>query len=72
MFLNTLSDSNVKLAKILDMLDWSRGFKASTFRDKHRSAVVDTVTAKNLSREFDSETLLYYMPKEDAVKLTVK
>lgn len=72
MFLNSLSDSNEKLANILNLLDWSRGFKVSTFRKKHRSAVVDTVIAKNLSREFDSETLLYYMPKEEAIKLAVK
>lgn len=72
MFVNSLSDSNEKLAKILNLLDWSKGFKVSTFRKKHRPAVVDTVNAKNLSREFDSETLLYYLPKEEAVKLTVK
>lgn len=71
LFLNSLSDSNDKLARILDMLDWSRGFKVSTFRKKHRSAVVDTLNAKNLNREFDSETLVYYMPKENAVRITV-
>lgn len=53
------------------MLDWTRGFKVSTFRKKHRSAVVDAVNAKNLSLEFDCETLVYYMPKEDAMKITV-
>lgn len=71
-FLNSLSESNEKLTKILDLLDWSRGFKISTFREKQRSAVVDTIDARNLSREFDSETLVYYKPKEDSLKMTVE
>lgn len=70
MFLNSLSDSNDKLARILDLLDWSRGFKVSTFRKKHRSAVVDIINSKNLSRDFDSETLVYYIAKEDAMKIS--
>lgn len=72
MFVNTLSESNDKLAKILNLLDWSKGFIVRSFRKKHRPAVVDTVNAKKLGREFDSEMILYYMPNEDAVKLIVK
>lgn len=54
------------------LLDWSRGLKVSTFRDKHRPAVVDTVLAKNLSREFDSETLVFFMDKENAAEVEVR
>lgn len=53
-------------------LDWSRGFKVSTFRKKHRSAVAETIAAKQLTCEFDSETYLYHMLSDEAAKIQVK
>lgn len=54
------------------LLDWSRGLKVSTFRSKHRSAVVDIVEAKDLDKEFDSETSVFHMFAADAAKMKVK
>lgn len=55
-----------RLEIALGLLDWSKGFKVSSFSSKHRRSVVRVVESKGLIREFDSETIFYHLPKEKA------
>lgn len=40
--------------------------------EKDRPAVLDAVNSKHLKMEYNSKTLLYYLPKEEAVQLKVE
>ncbi|XP_058818039.1 uncharacterized protein LOC131681315 [Topomyia yanbarensis] len=71
LFLYTLAPSSSDvLERAMHLLDWSRGFKVSSFLARHRNAVINVVEAKGLRKEYDSCTYLYYMPKEESAKLT--
>lgn len=70
--LNTLDESNMRLKSLLSLLDWSPIDIVSTLRKKHRSAVIEVIETKNLIRNFDEETLLYYLPKEESQNLKVR
>lgn len=71
MFLYTLAVGSDVLERALHLLDWSQGFKVSSFLARHRNAVINVVDSKGLRKEYDSCTYLYYMPKEESAKLTV-
>ena len=53
------------------MLDWSKGFKVSSFLKRHRQAVLNVVEKKKLELEYDSLTYLYYLPKSEAAKFEI-
>lgn len=72
LFVNTLSKLNNRLTTLLSLLDWTYGFKVSTFLAKHRSAVLDVVDSKKLNKEFDSLTSIYYLPRSEATKLDIQ
>lgn len=55
-----------RLEIALGLLDWSKGFKVSSYSAKHRRSVVRVVESKGLVKEFDSETIFYHLPKERA------
>lgn len=71
MFLNTLNDSVERLYRALVLLDWTRGCKVSSFLDRHRPAVLKVVNLKQLTKEFDSKTVVYYMSSAEAAALDV-
>lgn len=58
-----------RLETALGLLDWTNGYKVSSF--KHRTAVVRVVESKGLEREFDSETINYYLPRHEAAQLAL-
>lgn len=60
------TDAVTRLEIALSLLDWSKGFKVSSFSSKHRQSVVRLVESRRLEREFDSETVFYHLPKERA------
>lgn len=60
-----------RLTYALNQLDWSTGFKVSSFRECHRPSVLSIVQSKALQCEYDSLTLLYFMPREKAVQLDI-
>ncbi|XP_075154032.1 uncharacterized protein LOC142227389 [Haematobia irritans] len=68
--LNT-TKSCVKLTNALNELDWSTGFKVSSFRECHRPAVLSVVQNKKLECEYDSLTLMYYMARDTAKQLDI-
>lgn len=67
----TLADNNDRLTDLLRLLDWSKGFKVSSFREKFRSAVVTVVDELQLEREYDSKTFLYFFTRDKASSLDV-
>lgn len=73
LFVGTLNKANCEiLTNALMSLDWSKGFKVSSFLECHRPAVISTIESKHLSLEYDSLTLMYYMPNVEAKKLHVR
>ncbi|XP_050078276.1 uncharacterized protein LOC126565171 [Anopheles maculipalpis] len=73
LFVYSKEPSNRSLTKALHLLDWSKGLKVSSLLSRHRKPVIDVIDAKNLQKEYDSETFVYYMPKSDcdALQLSV-
>lgn len=71
MFIYTLDLTNQRLTNLLRLLDWSKGFKVSSFVSSVRPAVLKIVDELQLKLEYDSETLLYYLPKKEAERFTV-
>uniref|UniRef100_A0A182QI03 N-acetyltransferase domain-containing protein n=1 Tax=Anopheles farauti TaxID=69004 RepID=A0A182QI03_9DIPT len=69
LFVYSLERENCVLEKALHLLDWSGGLKVSSLLARHRQPVINVITAKSLSKEYDSETYLYYMPKDECVAL---
>lgn len=72
LFLNSLNCSNDRLKRAMSLLDWSTGYKVSSFLERHRQAVLDVVDEKQLQKEYDSQTALYYLPKEKAEEFVVE
>ncbi|XP_050082232.1 uncharacterized protein LOC126569294 [Anopheles aquasalis] len=64
LFAYSLDPTNRILARALPLLDWSGGLKVSSLLARHRQPVIDVITAKGLAMEYDSETYLYFMSKE--------
>lgn len=72
MFLNTLNNSNENLRQLLMLIEWSGDLLVSTFRKKHRPAVIETVEAKRLHKRVEDESLLFDMSASDAAKIEVR
>lgn len=72
LFLYTLAATGSDvLQRALHLLDWSQGFKVSSFLARHRNAVIDVIDAKGLRKEYDSCTYLYYSSREESAKLAI-
>lgn len=63
MFVCSLDESNSQLKRALELLDWRAGFKISSFVSKHRPAILHLVESRKLEKEYDSQTILYYLPR---------
>ncbi|XP_058060975.1 uncharacterized protein LOC131211498 [Anopheles bellator] len=71
LFAYTLDCTNRTLQRALPLLDWSGGLKVSSLLSRHRQPVIDVISSKCLSKEYDSETYLYYLPKEQCEALSL-
>ncbi|XP_063697440.1 uncharacterized protein LOC134828395 [Culicoides brevitarsis] len=71
LFIYSKSDTNERLTELLRLLDWSKGFKVSSFRKKFRSAVLTVIDELSLEVEYDKERILFFMPREKASVLDV-
>ncbi|ETN64906.1 hypothetical protein AND_003338 [Anopheles darlingi] len=54
LFVYSLDPTNRTLARALPLLDWSGGLKVSSLLARHRQPVIDVITAKGLTKEYDS------------------
>lgn len=71
-FLNSININSVEpLYRALVLLDWKHGFKVSSFLERHRPAVLQAVQSKQLTSEYDSQTVLYYMSRDEAAALDI-
>ncbi|KAH8413100.1 hypothetical protein KR009_007933 [Drosophila setifemur] len=72
LFAGSLNNTNGLLQQLLDLLDWSGGYKCSSIPQRHIQALDKVVESKKLSLAFRDPTDLFYMKAEDALKLKVK
>lgn len=72
MFLNSLNRNLNRLTIALSLLDWTYGFKISSFMERYRPAVLKVIEEKSLKKEYDSLTISYYLPKTEAKKLKIE
>uniref|UniRef100_A0A1A9WXN2 N-acetyltransferase domain-containing protein n=1 Tax=Glossina brevipalpis TaxID=37001 RepID=A0A1A9WXN2_9MUSC len=66
-----LEERNENLSKALQLLDWSCGLKVSSVLECHRHSVLEVVNKKQLKLEYDSLTLMYFMPCDKARNLVI-
>ncbi|XP_037958872.1 uncharacterized protein LOC119688263 [Teleopsis dalmanni] len=73
LFVNSLYGkmNNDLLTEAISLLDWKHGYKVSSFLNRHRPAVLDVVHSKQLELEYDSLTVMYYMPCATALQLDI-
>ncbi|XP_055685166.1 uncharacterized protein LOC129791164 [Lutzomyia longipalpis] len=63
LFVCSLDETNSQLKRALELLDWRMGYKISSFVSKHRPAILHLVESRRLEKEYDSKTVLYYLPR---------
>ncbi|XP_055304585.1 uncharacterized protein LOC129569590 isoform X2 [Sitodiplosis mosellana] len=71
-YFDCLSGSKEKLTKLLELLDFSSGFRIMHVRSKHYPIMLETIRRKQLQLEYDDPNLLYYLPKEKAMALNTQ
>ncbi|XP_055375839.1 uncharacterized protein LOC129608380 [Condylostylus longicornis] len=71
LFFNTLYNTNTNsLRRALSLLDWSPGYKVSTFLDRHKEIVLDIINEKGLTLEWgNSATPMGYFERQNAADL---
>lgn len=67
-----MSETNDRLLNLLDLLDYSNGFRFMHVRSKHYPVMLEIIKRKQLSLEYDHQNLLYYLSREQATKLHAK
>lgn len=65
-FVNTLDDSHIRLKKLLDLLDWSKGFQVHAVLKRYRPLIMEIIEKKNLVAEMEFQTYMQYLPKDEA------
>lgn len=65
-FVNTLDDSQLRLKKLLDLLDWSKGFQVHAVLKRYRPLIMEIIEKKNLVAELEFQTYMQYLPKDEA------
>lgn len=72
MYADTLSKSSKNLTRLLELLDYSQGYHFHGIRIELRQAVRDALHRANVDIEFGSSSLLYCLPKNEALKFDVQ
>ncbi|GAB0099331.1 glycine-N-acyltransferase-like protein 3 isoform X1 [Sergentomyia squamirostris] len=68
----SLDDTSSQLKRALELVDWRGGLKVSSFVSMHRPAVLHLVESRKYEKEYDSETVLYYLPRHLAEAVLVE
>jgi hypothetical protein len=68
----TLDESNKKLKRILNLLDWSKGFDVSSVCERHLPAVLQILEKKRLPVEKAFMLNFHYLPKEEGLKFDIR
>lgn len=71
-FADTCNPCLDNLSRLLQLLDYSKGVLFTCERPEVYPIILETLKKKNLEICADYLSLLYYMPKEEALKLEVQ
>lgn len=71
LFMYTLDESNKKLKRALNLLDWSKGFDVSSVCQRHLPAVLQIIEQKSLPVTRSFMLNFHYLPKEEALQFDV-
>lgn len=72
MYADTLSNSYKNLTRLLELIDYSRGYHFYGIRYELRQAVRNALQKVNVEIEFSSSSLLYCLPKNEALQFDVQ
>lgn len=72
LFMYTLDDTNKKLKRILNLLDWSKGFDVSSVCQRHLPAILQIIEKKRLPVVHSFMLNFHYLPKEEALLFDTK
>lgn len=72
MYADTLSKSSKNLTRLLELLDYSKGYHFYGIRFELRQAIREALHRANVDIEFGSSSLLYCLPKNEALKFDVQ
>lgn len=64
----TLDETNKKLKRILNLLDWSKGFDVSSVSQRHLPAILQIIEKKRLPVVHSFMLNFHYLPKDEALK----
>lgn len=65
MFVNTLDETHQRLRKLLNLVDWSKGFQVHAVIKRYRPLILEVVENKNLAVELEFQTYMQYLPQEE-------
>lgn len=71
-YADTLNASHENLRKLLQLLDYSRGYFFLSERPEIAPTMIEAIQQINVELAFVATTVLYVIPKEDALKFDVQ
>ena len=71
LFMYTFDENHKKLKRLLNLLDWSKGFDVSSVCKRHLPAILYIIETKRLEVEKSFVTNFHYLPKEEAAKFEI-
>lgn len=67
-----MNESYDNLKRLVQLLDYSNGYFFTSIRDALGPAIMDALQKAKIEPVTPLITLLYYMPKDDALKFTAE
>lgn len=71
-YADTLNESYDRLNRLLQLIDYSKGYIFQSIRAEIRPVIRDALAKANAQVIADDTGLLYYLPKEEALKFNVQ
>lgn len=71
-YADTINESHENLSKLLQLIDYTKGYKFLSIRTEIRPVILDALKKANVELLQVVSTLLYYLPKEDALEFNVQ
>lgn len=69
---DTLNDSYENLSRLLQLIDYSKGYAFLSLRPELRSTIISAIEKTKTRIVYEETILLYSLPREDALKYTVE
>lgn len=68
-YFDSLNESKERLLNLLQLLNYSKGVRIMHVRSTHYPIILEIIKRKQLQLEYDDANLLYYLTKEQAIRL---